>query len=233
MIWDDEDPRQIALIARGEDLYSFPDTEVWFGPLRTSTHVLGGHNWTLRMRQRTPKHAVLTRPRVSLHPQDDQNFGFHFKFRARRPYRSAEEVFEDIRTFPAAQRFSVTKFETKYVPVTDQKLADQVAFLEEERKRLREELHLMTLNEKRMIESDTDIELYEQNKELKKRLEEYERDPFLLLQKWTDERVASMDFSERKRRRVPDNVIDFVDAVRAKKLAVDEKLEEKIREAMR
>lgn len=232
IIWDDEDRRQLLMVARGDDLLGLPDVEVWFGPLRTTTHVLAGYGWALRMRQRTPRHVSMTRPSVILHPGEDQNFGFRFKLRARRPYRMPAEVIEDLRDAPSAQRFSLTKFETKLVPVTDPALADRIALLEAEKRELREELVLMMQNERRMIEDDSELEkVYHDNEVLRVKILSYEADPFQLLKKWTDEKLAGLR-PRRAKKTPPDNVVDLVDVLRRREPA-DGLLEEKIERALR
>lgn len=244
--------RQVEAIVRGEELLSLPRVDVVFGPMRTDTHILGEHGWELRMNQRTPLHVKMTRPYIAITPMDTRDFGFRWKLRARRPYSSVEEILDDI-SGVRAQKFSMSKYETKYVYVSGmtEKEKEELAGARFDSVALREELARarFDLNEarRRLAESEKFAQrLIDESDEVtpsidafvnqaledhKKYLTQvqaelsealasirrYEDDPFSLLQRWNDERVAGMSFG-RKQAEVqpPSNVIDLLERIQSR-----------------
>lgn len=155
----ERETRSVEMAVRGAELLDLPRVEVSFGPMRTDTHVLGEYGWVLRMHQRTPLHVRETRPKVSLTPGDTRDFGFRWKLRARRPYRNEQEVLDDI-SGVKAQKFSLSKYETKYVHVGGMTAEQekQLAALRFDRETLQRELSATRLDlaeaRRRMVESE-------------------------------------------------------------------------------
>ena len=199
----------VGVVASGDDLLKLPIVYMSFGPIKTSTHELGAHGWKLRMYQSTPLLRIRTRPKVCIHPKDNRHHGFRWKFRARMPYSSEREVFEDLANEQDFAEFSLTKFETKTIVQTK----DNDAMIK-------------TLNENASLKR----QLVASERLIKDMMQEDDPPPppvpdvWEMLAKWNQEQIDSMDWTPKvqpKQPTEPDigiyNIIDFVEYMKSVK----------------
>ncbi len=189
----------VGVVASGDDLLKLPIVYMSFGPIKTSTHELGAHGWKLRMYQSTPLLRIRTRPKVCIHPKDNRHHGFRWKFRARMPYSSEREVFEDLANEQGFAEFSLTKFEIKSVASNGEEVAKLKAQLAASERLIKD----------MMQEDDPPPSVL---------------DVWEMLAKWNQEQIDSMDWTPKvqpKQPTEPDigiyNIIDFVEYMKSVK----------------
>lgn len=163
--WEVETKRR-TLHVSGMDLLSYPDLVIEYGPIKTSTHMLAHYGWKLSAWQYTPLHVTKTRPRVCITPMDDYNSGFRWKLRARTPFQSPADVFSELQNSRAPNKFSLTKYETKTVPVVDPSMSRENQELKRRLALVESELDF-ALDRRQDQKSVRERELERQNTDLK------------------------------------------------------------------
>ena len=192
----------VGVVASGDDLLKLPIVYISFGPIKTNTHELGAHGWKLRMHQSTPLLTLKTRPKVSIHPEDNRHHGFKWKFRARVRYQSEREVLEDLSNEQGFAEFSLTKFEIKNVSVPSNG---------EEVNKLKAQLASSERIIQDMIREDNERSDWGSP----------DQDIFELLRQWNQEQIDSMDWTSKVQPKPIepdtsiDNIVDFVEYLKS------------------
>lgn len=192
----------VGVVASGDDLLKLPIVYISFGPIKTNTHELGAHGWKLRMYQHA-SFTLKTRPKVSIHPEDNRHHGFKWKFRARVPYQSEREVLEDLANEQGFAEFSLTKFETKIVKTPVENISRLI--------------HDNEILKKQLASSERIIQDMIREDEERSDWGSPENDVFELLRQWNQKQIDSMDWAPKFQSESiePDNIVDFVEYLKS------------------